>query len=89
MENPRNEKLWKMAEQRAKFKRHAANYIAINIFLWLVWYFTGKHNGFVPWPVWVTVGWGFGLFMHFLRAYHTDMDQDTEREYKKLVDRDK
>ena len=82
--------LWEIAQRRASFKTHLATYIVINLFLWGVWYFTNHkydHNG-LPWPVWPTLGWGIGLFFHFLGAYVYPKTNSVEREYEKLT-RDK
>ena len=35
---------WRIAKRRASFKRHLAVYIVVNLFLWLVWFFTGSRN---------------------------------------------
>jgi len=55
--------LWEMAHKRAGFKKHLITYITVNIFLWALWFFSGKdHFGdslnTYPWPVWPTFGWG-------------------------------
>lgn len=86
MENVKDPELWEIAQKRASFKLHLTVYIIMNIFLWLLWYFTGQHasgNGF-PWPVWASFGWGIGLFFHFLGAYIYPKNYSIEREYQKL-----
>jgi hypothetical protein len=81
-------RMWDLAQRRASFKRHLATYIVINIFLWLIWYFTGRNgdgdNGF-PWPVWSTLGWGVGLAFHYIGAYVTPQSNSADREYEKLM----
>ena len=82
--------LWEIAQRRASFKTHLITYFVINLFLWAVWFFTNQkydHNG-LPWPVWLTFGWGIGLFFHFLGAYVFPRSNSVEREYEKLM-RDK
>jgi hypothetical protein len=82
--------VWEIAQRRASFKIHLANYIVVNSFLWGVWFFTNQHvdhNG-LPWPVWPAFGWGIGLFFHFLGAYVYPKSNSVEREYEKLM-RDK
>ncbi|MEP7142952.1 MAG: 2TM domain-containing protein [Ferruginibacter sp.] len=81
--------LWEIAQKRANFKKHAVSYTIINIFLWALWYFTGYHSTtvdgyFIPWPVWTTIGWGFGLAYQFSAAYVFPKENATEREYEKL-----
>ena len=79
--------LWELAQKRAGFKSHLTVYIIMNIFFWCVWYFT-NHNyngeGRFPWPVWPMLGWGIGVFFHFLGAYVYPKNYSVEREYQKL-----
>ena len=77
--------LWRMAQKRASFKAHLSTYVVINAFLWLLWFFTGsKGNGSgIPWPAWSSIGWGVGLFFHFIGAY-IDTGNSVEKEYNKL-----
>lgn len=83
--------IWKIAQKRAGFKRHAIVYLIVNSFLWLI-YFMNSSNVFrgnlnemdnVPWPVWPMFGWGIGLVFNYLSAYH-QRDSLTEKEYNKL-----
>ena len=85
MEQPRDEKLWRLARERASFRRSVYAYIATNAFLWAIWWFTiGKNGNFgFPWPVWVMLGWGFGLISQYYDAYH-DSEGRAEKEYEKL-----
>ncbi|GAA4459997.1 hypothetical protein GCM10023189_34450 [Nibrella saemangeumensis] len=91
MEN-RDEFLWKKAKVRVGFKYHLRNYLIINAFLWLLWlvgkllFTNAQWPGYrFPWPIWVTLGWGIGLAMHYFRAYHTFGERSlVEKEYEKL-----
>ena len=87
---PRDEQLWKLAKKRADFKTSLAFYIVINIFLWLIWFFTADKpedlRG-IPWPVWVMTGWGIGIIMQYFDAYGGNKDSMVEKEYKKLKER--
>ncbi len=80
--------LWEQAKNRVEFKSHFITYLAVNAFLWALWYFTGNRNGghgnFVPWPLWATLGWGLGLVLHFARAYIFPRSNTIEGEYEKL-----
>ena len=78
--------LWEIARKRAGFKSHILTYIIVIPFLWLVWFFTGQRDGSYswPWPIWPTLGWGVGLFFHFLGAYVFHKDNMVNREYEKL-----
>lgn len=87
MENVKDPELWELAQKRAGFKSHLTVYIVMNIFFWLIWYFTGQRhsdgNG-LPWPVWPSLGWGIGVVFHFLGAYMYHKNYSAEREYQKL-----
>ncbi|UOQ74225.1 2TM domain-containing protein [Hymenobacter cellulosilyticus] len=48
-------------------------------------HYVGRHFGFIPWPVWSTVFWGFGVLMNGIRAYSGFGGQQPEREYERLV----
>lgn len=81
----RNEKLWQLATQRARFKQGIWSYFAVNVFLWCIWLLT-KENSFhgIPWPAWSTLGWGFGLVIKYIKLYHSGYDDKIEKEYEKL-----
>ena len=87
MEEQRDEKLWQIARRRADFQESLVGFVVIAVICWAVWFFTtGRHgfNGGTPWPLWVMLGLGIGLFFKFIKAYKTDKDTLTEREYEKL-----
>jgi hypothetical protein len=84
-----DEQLWKLAKKRAAFKRHFSIYVLVNIFLWGVWWFTagrnGIHTGPVPWPAWVSLGWGLGIGINYFEAYgEGDLASTTQKEFEKL-----
>ena len=87
MENldKRDQELYEEAEARVNFRRHARTYVVINILIWAFWYITrarfGHYDGY--WPVYSTLGWGFGLFSHYMGVYSNNKDA-VEKEYKKL-----
>ncbi|MGE5518408.1 MAG: 2TM domain-containing protein [Candidatus Dadabacteria bacterium] len=83
--------MWRLAEKRASFKIHLLTYIVINLFLWMLWYFTKGYYNFqwkgsrVPWPIFPMLGWGVGIVFHFLSAYVLPQENSVEKEYHKLV----
>ena len=83
----RDPELWEIAKRRASFRYHLFTYLVINAFLWTIWLLTGSDDGKrdYPWPIWSTLGWGVGLFFHFLGAYVFRKDNSVEREYQKLL----
>ena len=90
-ESPRDEMLWKLAKKRARFKSSLVTYILMNIFFWLIWYFTendhslGVHH--IPWPIWTTLGWGLGIGFQYAEAYVFPKSNSVEQEYEKLKGR--
>ena len=83
--------LWQLAQRRASFKKHLATYVIINGFLWLIWLFGNREdqNSGLPWPAWSSLGWGIGLFFHFVSAYVSSGKDAVESEYEKLVNQNK
>lgn len=86
MEQPRDEKLWKIAHKRVEFRKNLYSYILVNGFLWAIWWFTiGQKGDFgLPWPLWVMLGWGFNLAKQYYDAYHGDNEHLANKEYDKL-----
>ena len=83
----KDEKLWKTAKKRAAFKRHLLTYIAVNLFLWIVWIISGYNHGHYnfPWPVYVMLGWGIGLAFNYIKVYTGLNNSLQEKEYQKLI----
>lgn len=87
MEPVKDDKLWRIAQKRASFKRSLYGYIVIIAFLWAIWWLTdGKDNGFrgIPWPAWVMLGWGVALGFQYFSAYNGSRRDLAEEEYEKL-----
>lgn len=80
----------KIAKEKAGFQVHLGMYIAVNLFLIAIWYFTTSPWGSVfPWFIFPLFGWGIGVIGHFVGAYRGEgyVIQLAEREYRKLKDR--
>ncbi|MBS1510948.1 MAG: 2TM domain-containing protein [Bacteroidetes bacterium] len=87
MNEQKDEKLWRIAKQRANFQDSLVGFVVITVICWAIWYLTAYRNGInlgTPWPLWVMLGLGIGLVTQFIRAYKTDNDTLAEREYEKL-----
>lgn len=86
METEKEKELWKLAKKRVRFKRHLAIYLVMNLVFWLLWYFTDRHNesAGIPWPIFVTLGWGIGLMFSFLNAYVLSGKNSIQKEYDRL-----
>lgn len=86
MEEKRDEALWEKAKKRANFQRSLVSYFVVNAFLWFIWWFTsGRHgNTHMPWPAWVSAGWGIGILFQYMNAYGGGKNELVEKEYEKL-----
>ena len=82
-----DQQLWQLARMRAKFKRSLGSYSLVIPVLWVIWYISmpdqAKWNHF-PWPIWPMLGWGLGLTIQYLGAYHTFGESLEQSEYDKL-----
>jgi hypothetical protein len=57
-------------KRKHKFVEDAVAYVTVNGVLWLIWALTDRSaDGFMPWPAWVSVIWGFLLAIDAWRAY--------------------
>jgi len=73
-----DEEFSKIALKRVNFRRSIYYYLAFNLFIWAVWWFTaGRVTGFTghPWPVWLMLGWGIALVKQYFQAYHGSKKQ--------------
>ena len=65
------EQIYEEAKKRVEAKRgfyvHLAVYVCVNIFLIIIWAFPAG-RGF-PWFIFPLIGWGIGLFFHFLSIF--------------------
>jgi len=73
--------LRELAHKRVEFRTHLVVYIVINTSLWIIWYATG---GNYPWPVWPLIGWGIGLFFHYVFDYRSSRIFSEQEEYERL-----
>ncbi len=73
----------KTAEGKVGFYIHLGVYIAVNLFLIVIWYITGA--GF-PWFLFILFGWGIGLAANYMAAFHGHayVEGLAEEEYRKL-----
>lgn len=79
---PRNERLWKLARLRAKFKNSAVTYLIVNTMLVGIWYFSSGSRTFF-WPMFPLIFWGIGLAFNYYQAYWDNGDS-VQKEYDKL-----
>jgi hypothetical protein len=57
-------------KRKRKFVEDAVAYATVNGVLWLIWALTDRSaDGFLPWPAWVSVIWGFLLAIDAWRAF--------------------
>jgi hypothetical protein len=75
----------KRAEEKAGFYTHFGVYVMVNLFLIVIWWFTGGPGTF-PWFIFPLFGWGIGLVAHFIGTWKSTsfIEKMAEDEYKKL-----
>ena len=61
--------LWQIARRRAAFKASFGAYIFVNLALVIIWYFSSGPGSYF-WPVWPALGWGIGIALQYVGAYH-------------------
>ncbi len=70
-------KVEKRLKERDEVRTHFAIYVALNLLIWMIWFFTagsdlsaylnGMQTEFpFPWAIFVTFGWGIGMFAHYM-----------------------
>ena len=55
----------RQADARLGFRIHAYVYVAVNLFLALVWAVTSDGFSVMPWFLFPLGGWGIGLIAHY------------------------
>lgn len=75
----------KHVEEKVGFYIHFAVYIMVNLLLVTIWYTSTGPKSF-PWFIYVTVGWGIGIVVHFVAAFAGGSYKDKliVKEYEKL-----
>ena len=53
------------SDARVGFRIHAAVFVAVNLFLAVVWALTSDGFETMPWFLFVLGGWGIGLVAHY------------------------
>ena len=66
-------------KQRNDFYIHLVSFVAVNVMLWGIFLAAGGGGG-VPWPMFVTLGWGIGLFAHASQVYQNSPSVSARRE---------
>ncbi|WP_223651026.1 2TM domain-containing protein [Hymenobacter psoromatis] len=84
----REQRLWQVARARVKFQSHALVFVLVNAGLWLLWALLpeshSRHE--LPWPIWTSLFWGFGLALQGFAAYsRLNCGERTQREYERLL----
>lgn len=78
----------KRAEDKAGFFVHLTIYLAVNVFLVLMWY-TTSGPGTYPWFWLITAGWGIGVAGHFVAVFAGEgyVEHAAQRELQRLKSR--
>lgn len=79
----------KIAKEKSDFYIHFVIYIAVNLFLFAQWWASAPEV--FPWPIFVLSGWGIGVAAHGITAFGGEgyIEQQAEKEYQKLKNREK
>lgn len=59
----------KRLHQKQGFRSMLMAYVVINAFLWILWAVTDSDKSGIPWPLWVTLGWGVGVALTAWSVY--------------------
>jgi hypothetical protein len=72
----------KRLKEKRDFRTHLVSYLVVNGFLWVLWAITDSSKSGVPWPTWVTLGWGIGLAINAWTVYgdRSITEADIQRE---------
>ncbi len=75
----------KRAEEKIGFYTHFGIYALVNLLIFLIWFFTGGPGSF-PWFLFPLLGWGIGIFAHFIGVFKVTglKERMAEKEYDKL-----
>ena len=78
----RREAAIKRLKAKRGFNIHASIYVIVNLFLIVVWAFSGRDQF---WPIWPILGWGVGLAIHGWMTYFQKPigEDDIRREMEK------
>lgn len=81
----------KIAEEKIAFYVHLSAYIMVNLFLVVVWWFSGGSEGIFPWFIFPLFGWGIGIVAHGVESFTAGSYKEklAEKEYQKLKSRKK
>jgi len=82
-EEERREAAKKRIKEKDDFKVHVAVYLAVNIMLVGIWWFTG---GGYFWPIFPILGWGVGVVINGYVAYRGNIysEEAIQREMRGL-----
>jgi hypothetical protein len=77
-------------KERTRFLASLGMYVAINIMLWAMWFFSDGRSS-TPWPLWVTIFWGIGIVRQGFRVFigNRYMENMREREIQREIEREK
>jgi hypothetical protein len=80
----------KIAEEKIGVYIHIPVYLIVNIMLYIIWWTTGGPDS-LPWPIFVTIGWGIGLVAHIFVTLGKGIDTSkmVEKEYHRLKEKNK
>ncbi len=65
------------------FRQHLTTYVAVNLFLVVIWVMTNLGGYF--WPIWPMAGWGIAIVLHGWETYRgpSITEADIQREIER------
>jgi len=79
-----------IAENKVSFYVHLGTYATVNLFLFLLWWFTSDGGDAFPWFAIVALAWGIGVVAHWIvgfrliRSPYTYVESQTQKEFERL-----
>ncbi len=84
------EQALRRVKKRRDFHSHLVVYLTVNAVLWGLWAVTGAEtDSWHPWPLWITLAWGIGVFFNAWDVYgrRPITELEIQREIERMAHR--
>lgn len=51
------------------FRNHVTLYVVAVLLMWCIWFISGGRTRMLDWPLYIAMGWGSVLLVHFIIVY--------------------
>lgn len=89
--SPTREAAIESLKRKRTFVNDVFAYVGVNGVLWLIWVLADRStDGFLPWPAWVSLIWGFLLALDAVKAFsrwptgRAITEDEVDREMRRL-----